>query len=514
VDPDNRRPVNYELRQSWLEDLEKTDPLKNDELIRDLWQNRYDGRIKLWLVHTLLKERKLNPQIFEKGDYIPLVVKGQYKENVLAFARRFEETWYVVAIPLHLAQECKSQESEITTFDWKDTCVVLPSDAPAEWRHLLLNIGGEYQNKITLNTIFKNIPLAVLKLKQLNGKRSAGILMHITSLPSNFGIGDFGPEARAFAGFLNRSCQSYWQLLPLSPTETGSGHSPYSSYSSMAGNTLLLSPEMLVEEGLLNPEELKNYQVAPTNKVDYKGAEEIKNQFFKTAWSNFRKGNFAGLVRDFEDFCKKESYWLHDFALYVVLKKSNHGEAWYNWKEEFKLRDPVTIKEFVKENSEALNKEKWLQYLFFKQWKELKIYCNNLNIRLFGDLPFYVSYDSADVWSQPEIFSLDKNGRMDGVAGVPPDYFNEDGQLWGMPVFRWDKLKEQNYSWWLQRIKKNLELYDLLRLDHFRAFSAYWEVPASEETAKNGKWIPGPGADFFTAAQNQFGNLPFVAEDL
>jgi 4-alpha-glucanotransferase len=345
-------------------------------------------------------------------------------------------------------------------------------------------------------------------------KRGAGILLHISSLASPFGIGDMGPEARIFASFLHRSNQKYWQLLPLNPTEEGQGHSPYSSISSRAGNTLLISPDLLVEDGLLCEDDIKQYYLPQDGKTDYPSVDRIKAKIFEKAWENFSHGGSEDLQTAFEQFCEKEGYWLNDFALYMLLKQKHESQAWFQWPEEYKLRDEKSLKELEIENIESIEKIKFLQFIFSKQWHELKKYCNRLNIKLFGDLPFYISYDSVDVWAHRHLFSLDKEGHMIGAAGVPPDAFSDDGQLWGMPVFLWDVLKENGYKWWIERFKKNMELFDILRLDHFRAFADYWEVPANSETARNGKWIPGPGAHFFNAVRKALGELPFIAEDL
>lgn len=345
-------------------------------------------------------------------------------------------------------------------------------------------------------------------------KRGAGILLHISSLPSPFGIGDLGPEAILFADFLNRSRQKYWQLLPLNPTEQGQGHSPYSSISSCAGNTLLISPELLAKDGLLDAEELAQYHLSQEGKTLFAEAERVKAEIFEKVWQNYHHGKGHQLKKDFERFCKKESYWLNDFSLYMLLKQQNECQPWFEWPEEYKLREKHALKKLLSDNKEHIEKVQWLQFLFAKQWNELRNYCNDRRIKFFGDLPFYVSYDSVDVWAHRNLFSLDKEGNMIGMAGVPPDAFSNDGQLWGMPVFLWEVLKKHNYDWWIERFKKNMELFDLLRLDHFRAFADYWEVPAGEKTAKNGKWKPGPGADFFKAVKKSLGDLPFIAEDL
>jgi malto-oligosyltrehalose synthase/4-alpha-glucanotransferase len=515
VDPDNRRPVDYEKRSQWLEEIEQG--LENDPeaLLKELWQDRYSGRIKLWLTHTLLHERKLQADLFAKGQYIPLQIEGKFKDNVFAFARKMGQSWNIVAVPLHLAALSMDQKKDLQKLDWKDTRIVLPAEAPSSWQNLLSASTGNAEEGILAKDLFQSLPFAILKMQHPVTDRKAGILMHITSLPSPFGVGDLGPEAYNFADFLAGSRQSIWQLLPLNPTEAGNGHSPYSSYSSMAGNPLLISPEELVRDGLLRPEDLKDHIIPSLAKADFKKAEKCKKELFEKAWNNFRKTAKAMQV-EFMAYQEKEAYWLDDFALYVALKEEHKGKAWFDWAEEFKTRKKSALQEFTKRTDIdiVLQKVKWLQFLFSRQWQKLKAYCNNANIQLLGDLPIYVSYDSVDVWANPDIFSVDKAGKLTAVAGVPPDFFSESGQLWGMPVFKWDVLKKQNYSWWVARIRKNMELYDQVRLDHFRAFADYWEVPAGEETAIHGKWKTGPGAEFFNTIQKELGCLPFVAEDL
>lgn len=513
VDPDNRRPVDYSSRMESLDQLNAEDE-NYEKHLQSLWKDRYDATIKLWLIHTLLKERDQNPLLFSKGQYIPLEVKGKYKEHILAFARRYQRHWFITVVPLHTGKMCKEQEADLITLDWKNTKIVLPKEAPMHWENVLLKSKGKSQKDILVKDLFHPIPVAVLKLQDKENERGAGILMHITSLPSKFGVGDFGPQARKFAECLSRSGQKYWQLLPLNPTELGNGHSPYSSISSMAGNTLLLSPSLLEKEKLLQKEDLRSNVLPVKAQADFKKAEEIKRALFEKAYSNFKNRPSHPMHLPYRLFCEKEAYWLDDFSLYVVLKQSHQGKPWYEWPVEYKNRNLKALEKFAEGNRNEIDKTKWLQFIFSRQWHELKNYCNELNIQLFGDLPFYISYDSVDVWANPEIFCLNPEGKITGVAGVPPDYFNSDGQLWGMPVFRWDVLKKRNYEWWIKRIKKNMELYDLLRLDHFRAFADYWEVPASEKTAKNGAWKIGPGKDFFDTLKKELGELPFIAEDL
>jgi 4-alpha-glucanotransferase len=342
--------------------------------------------------------------------------------------------------------------------------------------------------------------------------RSAGILLHITSLPSAFGIGDLGPEAIKFIDFLKSCGQRYWQVLPLNPTTPSQGYSPYSSTSSTAGNEMVISPESLVKEGLIPKGTLTKSRVSVKSKVDFEEADKIRKTLLRIAYQNFRKHKRS--VRHFERFCVRESHWLDDFALFTALKNLYHDVSWMSWSPAFKIRDSVALKDFTKQEKESLSYTKWIQYIFVQQWNNLKAHANKKGILLFGDLPFYVNYDSADVWSHNDIFNLTVDGKMKGVAGVPPDYFNSNGQLWGMPTFRWNILKQQKYNWWIQRIKKNIEMYDLLRLDHFRAFADYWEVPAGEQTAIHGQWKQGPRHDFLNALQKVLKSLPFVAEDL
>jgi 4-alpha-glucanotransferase len=508
VDPDNRRPIDYQKRTEWLNELAGDD----ENSWQQLWQDRYNGKIKLWLTHKLLQWRKAQKDFLHEAEYLALTTEGTFKNHVLAFARKHKQTIYIIALPLHLAELSKQQAKTINEVDWQDTKIALPEKIAGEIENVLT--GQSFKDKISVQQLFSQFPVALLKTQVEKHQRGAGILLHITSLPSSFGIGDMGQEAKAFANFLNRSKQHYWQLLPINPTEGGQGHSPYSAISSKAGNPLLISPELLVKEKLLDAQEIKSFFLPKQSKADYAKAEEVKYQLFDKAYKNFISSNFNRLKRDFEEFCAKEKAWLDDFALYVVLKKQNGGKPWYEWEAGFKQKAAETLQKFFVDQKDEISKAKWLQFIFFRQWKSLKEYCNNMNIQLIGDMPFYVSYDSADVWANKEIFALDENGNRTGIAGVPPDAFSADGQLWGMPVFNWEILKERNYDWWIERLKKNIELFDILRLDHFRAFDEYWEVPAGETTAKNGQWKSCPGKDFFETVQKELGELPFIAEDL
>jgi 4-alpha-glucanotransferase len=418
----------------------------------------------------------------------------------------------VIALPLHTAILSKEQDKDFLNIDWKDTKINLPKEIEGEIEQLYT--GSKFSNGIPVQSLFTAFPVAILKGRQTTNERGAGILVHISSLPSPFGIGDMGPAAKAFADFLYRSGQKYWQLLPLNPTEEGQGYSPYSALSSKAGYPLLISPELLVKDGLLDADTVKHHHLSQNNKVDFKEAERIKSELLNKAFSAFLQFKTSPLHDEFKQYSKKEKEWLDDFALFMLLKKQQEGKPWFDWPDEFKLRDAEALKRYSDKHKKELQKIKWLQFIFAKQWHELRAYCNSRNIRFIGDMPFYISYDSSDVWSNREIFAIDDNGQQTGMAGVPPDAFSADGQLWGMPVFKWEALKDTNYKWWVERLRKNIELFDLVRLDHFRAFEAYWDVPAGEKTAKKGEWKPGPRSEFFRVMERELGQLPFVAEDL
>ena len=512
VDPDNRREVDYRKREDWLADItESEDYLK---MIGELWEDRLNGKIKLWLTHQLYTLRKENEVVFLEGDYIPLKIKGTYKDHIFAFARKHKQSYVVVAVPLHVAVLCEEQKKGALDLNWKDTRIELPEGMNPEWENLLFRDTEGHERVISPSDIFRKLPFSILKGSKPENKRSAGVLLSINSLPSRFGIGDMGPEAYAMADFLSRSNQKIWQMLPLNPVEAAQGNSPYSALSSMAGSPFLISLEFLAEEGLLDHQELLEQEIPVEKLIDYDKAGNLKHQFLKKAYQAFLETKEGNTSNDYHDFCAKNAQWLNDFAVYMVLKQDHDGKAWTKWPEKFKLRDGHALKEIAEKEAGEIDFIKWVQFVFDKQWKKIRAYCNERNIKLMGDIPFYVSYDSADVWSNRELFCLDSEGAITGIAGVPPDAFAADGQLWGMPVFNWEVLKEKGYHWWIERLRRNVELYDFIRLDHFRAFADYWEVPAGEKTAINGSWKLGPGAAFFDTIHNALGDLPFVAEDL
>lgn len=350
--------------------------------------------------------------------------------------------------------------------------------------------------------------------------RYAGVLLHPSSLPSRYGIGDFGRGAYAFVDFLEKAGQSIWQVLPFGPT--GYGDSPYQSFSAFAGQPLFISLDDLVVDGLLTKEDLKYTPMFSDDRVDYGYVQYFKNPLFKKAYNRFVRDTKTGsknldpsIAKGFKKFCKENQEWLEDYALFMALKASQGGVSFLEWDEE--LRRPTAEKKAAlkEEFASDMGYYEFLQFLFFRQWAALKTYANIKGIKIDGDIPIFVSMDSADVWAHPELFLLDSEGYPTVVAGVPPDYFSETGQLWGNPLYDWDYHKHTGYSWWINRIKKQLSLFDCIRIDHFRGFEAYWAVPAKDENAINGEWRPGPNADFFNALQGALGkDLPIWAEDL
>lgn len=343
-------------------------------------------------------------------------------------------------------------------------------------------------------------------------KRGSGVLLHITSLPSDFGIGDLGPQAYKFADFLAKTKQSYWQVLPLIPTNLVFGNSPYSSFSAFAGNTLLISPELLAQDGYLNKSDLESVPDFQKNRCDYETAVPYKQQLLTRAFEKFRKSKSESVK--FNEFCEVNKNWLDHFAMFVVFKNKFNGVVWSDWPVEIKNQDPVSLQNLKKEHKDELDREKFCQFIFFKQWHMLKKYCNDLCIHIIGDIPIYVNYDSADAWENSHLFKLDDDKRPVAVAGVPPDYFSSTGQLWGNPLYRWDIMQKNGYKWWIERIAHNLDLYDIVRIDHFRGLVAFWEVKYGEYTAINGRWVDVPVNDFMNTLVKRFYNLPIIAEDL
>ncbi len=495
VDPDNRRLVDFKSRCEKLNASEQAS-------IFDLWNDWHNGAVKQRLIKTLCELRKQYPELWTEGEYVPLKTSGKFRNNVGAFARIDRGTVFIIALPLHTAELCS--DNNILQINWGDTAVKLPPNVDKRLANIFTGTTADYTDRIDVANFFNRFPAIILNGAECRN-RGAGILLHVTSLPSPFGIGDIGPTAKKFVNSLHAARQQYWQMLPINPTEEGQAFSPYSATSGMAGYPLLISPDLLVRDGLLSEADLK--YLPGTDTADFAAVANLKTELFDVAYNNFS----SHPQENFERFCKEENYWLHDFALYTLLK-SRFKLPWYEWPDEYKLRKTGVLESLV--NDEELKRIKWLQFIFFRQWNDLKTHCNEQKIKLIGDLPFYVSYDSADVWANREIFAVDETGERTGLAGVPPDAFSVDGQLWGMPVYCWSTLKKQNYAWWKRRIRKNLELFDIIRIDHFRAFVEYWEVPPGAQTAKNGRWETGPGEDFFHHIKKDFPALPFIAEDL
>lgn len=342
--------------------------------------------------------------------------------------------------------------------------------------------------------------------------RASGILLHITSLPSEFGIGDLGPSSYQFADFLTAGKQHFWQILPLNPSGSFVGNSPYAAYSAFAGNPLLISPDFLRQEGFITDDDLLDHPVFPAERVDFRSVIPFKIKILEKAFRTFQSR--SAVDKTFQDFIQLNADWLDDYALFVALKQHFEEKSWKEWPEDLRNRVPEALEHIRVELKDKVMQAQFLQYLFYKQWMALKDYCTSKGIEIIGDVPIYVSYDSPDVWAHPELFKLDTDKNPIYVSGAPPDYYSETGQLWGSPVYDWDNLRKTKFSWWVRRIEHNLFLYHRIRLDHFRGFVAYWEIPASEETAVNGKWVKVPVKEFFDTILERFPNLPIIAEDL
>ena len=343
--------------------------------------------------------------------------------------------------------------------------------------------------------------------------RAAGILLHPTSLPSRDGIGDLGPAAYSFADFLARGLQSLWQVLPLSPP--GVNNSPYSAISAFAGNPLLISLERLAERGWIIPAGLTNLQPggsSPPARIDFDRVKALKLPLLRQAAQSFLEKN--GGHQRFQDFKRANAWWLEDFVLFEVIRQVHGGAVWSSWPRELARREPEGLRRFGIEHQRELEVERVIQFAFFEQWSALHRYCAQRGIRIVGDVAIFVDYDSTDVWRNRELFDLDDNLQPTVVSGVPPDAFSETGQRWGNPLYRWEANRAQNYDWWVQRIAWALKTCDILRLDHFRGFESYWEIPAPEPTAVHGRWMKGPRDEFFRVLRERLGDLPFIAEDL
>jgi 4-alpha-glucanotransferase len=362
----------------------------------------------------------------------------------------------------------------------------------------------------------------------INKKRLSGVLLHPTSFPGPYGIGDLGPEAYSFVDFLVSAGQSLWQVLPLGPT--GYGDSPYACYSAFAGNTLLVSPEELIKEGLLDSalplrplrlggeQDLTHRRDAEeaevTQRVNFGEAYQYKEQILQRAYERYTKSTDTSLRSAFETFAQQHAKWLEDYAVFRALKDAHGGVAWNEWEPALVRRTPAALERARDELREEVEAHMFYQFLFFRQWFALKTYANERGISIVGDLPIFVAQDSADVWTNPEQFKLDKNGKPIVVAGVPPDYFSSTGQLWGNPLYDWERMLADGFKWWIERVRATLTVVDIARVDHFRGFAACWEIPGGDKTAERGQWVEAPGRELFTAIRKTLGELPIIAEDL
>ncbi len=340
--------------------------------------------------------------------------------------------------------------------------------------------------------------------------RASGLLLHVTSLPSPYGIGDLGSSAYSWVDRLHDAGQRWWQSLPLGPT--GYANSPYQSMSSFAGNAMLISPGSLILDGLLKATDCESG--FPSDVVDYEAVIPFKNRLLESVWTTFDAGERKDLRPAYDEFCSQQEHWLEDYALFRALKARYHGAYYLDWPAELVQRDPEALAKARRELATQIDRVRFAQFLLFRQGDQLKAHAHSRGVRLIGDLPFFVSPDSSDVWANPQLFLLDERRRPRFVAGVPPDYFSAQGQLWGNPVYNWDALRATGYRWSIDRLRALLAHVDAVRLDHFRGFAAAWHVPAGAPTAQSGQWVPGPGASFFEAVRHELGHLPFIAEDL
>lgn len=342
-------------------------------------------------------------------------------------------------------------------------------------------------------------------------ERSAGVLLHPTSLPGKYGIGDLGDDAFKFVDFLKEAGQTLWQVFPLGPT--GYGDSPYQCLSAFAGNPLLVSPDKLEEDGFLSSNDLSDKQEFNPIQIDYSETLNYKKSLLQKAFNNF-KNNFNGLGKDFDEFCDKHKDWLEDFALFMAAKDFHNGDVWSKWDKGLIHRTENALNEWKEKLSDDIQYHKFVQFNFFKQWKAVRDYANNNGIKIIGDMPIFIAYDSADLWANKEIFSVDEDGKLDTVAGVPPDYFSPTGQLWGNPLYRWKVMEKDDFLWMRKRFASLYELIDIVRIDHFRGFDAYWEIPGDAKTAERGRWVKAQGEKLFKSLIKHLGDVPILAEDL
>lgn len=343
-------------------------------------------------------------------------------------------------------------------------------------------------------------------------KRSAGTLVHPTSFATKYGIGDLGPSARTFLNFLIETDQAIWQVLPLGPT--GYGNSPYASYSAFAGNIFLISPEILIDKQLISRQTANKAQMPVSTTVDYEKVISNKRAILEVSAKAFYSGMDHLTQEAFQKFKEENAYWIHDYVHFITALEINEGKPWNKWESRLSRKEPDAIKKLEDDYPERIRFHYWSQYEFFNQWYKLKKNASDSDIRIVGDIPIFVDHNSADVWSHSQYFSVDENGDRELVAGVPPDYFSETGQLWGNPQYKWQTMEKDGFKWWIKRFEQMFSMFHAIRVDHFRGFDAYWEVKATEKTAINGRWVKGPGTKLFDTIKETLGELPIIAEDL
>lgn len=482
VDPDNRRNVDYKQRLKTLNNV--TD---RHASLSAIATGKPDNA-KLYVLHQLLKIRQQLPALFEHGIYQPIETNSN---NTVSFIRRYQNDWLLVVLPLGGSVENKCVQLK------------LPADIPDELQDVL---SGENIKQFKMG-LLPGVYYA--KAKRL--QRNAGLLLSLFSLPSPQGIGDIGKEAYNFVKSISRAGQSLWQMLPINPVTASQTFSPYASTSAFAAEPMYIDLHALHQKGYLSKIEIDSAKRIVKSTVDYEYALGAKDHLLHLAYTRFVSGTNQ---YDFKNYCIEHQSWLDSYCNYVVLKNVHDGKPWYEWPEVYRNLDMKALDDFEAAHKDALNFERWKQFVFDEQWRQLKSYCKALDIKLVGDVPFYMAKDSADVWAHQSFFEITADGEMTGVAGVPPDYFSETGQLWGMPVYNWKALQKDKYKWWMQRLERNVVLFDIVRLDHFRAFYDYWEVKGDAENAIEGMWKDGPQTSLFNLIKKQLPDMPFIAEDL
>lgn len=471
------------------------------------WKNG-DPELRQWtrkLIHLRNKHVAL-----QTGKILPIYAKG----DVYGYARVIDTGHDVFGAEadneVFIVLMNRSHEVRHVSLDVRDLATGSMEDALEE-REAIAIVRGRMEVDVPPYTglVYRHKAESAAKAK---GIRQCGVLMHPTSLPSPFGIGDLGPEAYKFVDFLAEAGQKVWQILPLNPV--GAGDSPYASPSAFAGNPLLISLELLADKGLLTEGDLQDASVVNNGKADYDWARMLKPSLIFKAYINAMSKATPEEKADFQAWTKKNEYWLRDYALFQTLKDWHNGKSWNKWDPEFVRRDEVALTAMEEQLSFEIGEIQFEQYLFYQQWQDLKAYANKKGIKILGDMPIFVSLDSADAWAHQQLFKLDQNGRPYKVAGVPPDYFSKTGQLWGNPQYNWDIMREDGYDWWIRRFRNILHQVDIIRIDHFRGFESFWEVDGDAKTAENGVWKKGPGKPFFDIIRKEIGNIPIVAEDL